>query len=310
MIGAGMRAGLRQEGYVVDWVQDGLRRGGARAEDAYGLVLLDLGLPRKDGFALLEGLRRRGNARAGADHHGARRGGRPRARPRPGRRRLPGEAVRSRRARGARARGAAPSGRARASRGSSTAASCSTLAPPRRSIAGARSRFRRASSRCCTRCSTHPGGAFARAARGAALRLGRGERHQLRSRCTSTICARSSASDTIRTRARRRLRPSKARPQCRSAAGSSSRCSPRSPSPARGERRHVVCGAREADRLFDYQLQQMALSLHDQMPQLPTGFFPHLGHDFVVQLWDPAARASTGRAAAWRCRRPRPATKR
>ena len=61
MIGAGVRAALRQDGYVVDWVQDGAAAEAAlAAEPAYALVLLDLGLPKKDGLALLESLRRRG----------------------------------------------------------------------------------------------------------------------------------------------------------------------------------------------------------------------------------------------------------
>src|SRR5919204_6544372 len=62
MIGAGVRAGLRQDGYVVDWVQDASAAELAlKSEPAYALVLLDLGLPGRDGFALLESLRRRGN---------------------------------------------------------------------------------------------------------------------------------------------------------------------------------------------------------------------------------------------------------
>jgi two-component system response regulator QseB len=62
MIGEGVRAGLRQDGYVVDWVQDGAAAELAlAAEQGYALVLLDLGLPRKDGLALLQSLRRRGN---------------------------------------------------------------------------------------------------------------------------------------------------------------------------------------------------------------------------------------------------------
>ncbi|HSU76354.1 MAG TPA: response regulator [Burkholderiales bacterium] len=61
MIGAGVRAALRQDGYVVDWVQDGAAAEAAlAAEPAFALVLLDLGLPKKDGLSLLEGLRRRG----------------------------------------------------------------------------------------------------------------------------------------------------------------------------------------------------------------------------------------------------------
>jgi DNA-binding response OmpR family regulator len=61
MIGAGIRTGLQQEGYVVDWVQDGAAAEAALQTGGYAMVLLDLGLPRKDGFALLEGLRRRKN---------------------------------------------------------------------------------------------------------------------------------------------------------------------------------------------------------------------------------------------------------
>ena len=61
MIGAGIRTGLRQEDFVVDWVQDGCAAELALACGVYAAVLLDLGLPRKDGFAVLEGLRRRKN---------------------------------------------------------------------------------------------------------------------------------------------------------------------------------------------------------------------------------------------------------
>ena len=59
MIGDSVRKGLRQEGYVVDWVQDGAAAEAALLSEPYALVLLDVGLPRKDGFAVLEGLRRR-----------------------------------------------------------------------------------------------------------------------------------------------------------------------------------------------------------------------------------------------------------
>jgi DNA-binding response OmpR family regulator len=61
MIGDSLRKGLRLEGYVVDWVQDGAAAEAALLAEAYALVLLDLGLPRKDGFAVLEGLRKRKN---------------------------------------------------------------------------------------------------------------------------------------------------------------------------------------------------------------------------------------------------------
>ena len=60
MIGASIHAGLRAEAYVVDWVRDGAAAEAAlAAESAYAVVLLDLGLPRKDGFAILEGMRAR-----------------------------------------------------------------------------------------------------------------------------------------------------------------------------------------------------------------------------------------------------------
>lgn len=59
MIGESIRKGLRGEGYSVDWVQDGRAAEIAIESEPYALVLLDLGLPRKDGLAVLAGLRRR-----------------------------------------------------------------------------------------------------------------------------------------------------------------------------------------------------------------------------------------------------------
>jgi two-component system response regulator QseB len=60
MIGEAVRKGLAREGFAVDWVQDGAQAELAIANGVYELVLLDLGLPRKDGLALLADLRRRG----------------------------------------------------------------------------------------------------------------------------------------------------------------------------------------------------------------------------------------------------------
>jgi two-component system response regulator QseB len=59
MIGESIQRGLRQDGYAVDWVRDGLAVERAVADHDYDLVLLDLGLPRKDGIHVLEDLRRR-----------------------------------------------------------------------------------------------------------------------------------------------------------------------------------------------------------------------------------------------------------
>src|SRR6187455_200087 len=57
MIGAAAQQGLRHEGHTVDWVRDGHAAEAAVAGAAYDLVLLDLGLPRKDGLSILRGWR-------------------------------------------------------------------------------------------------------------------------------------------------------------------------------------------------------------------------------------------------------------
>jgi two-component system response regulator QseB len=61
MIGAAAREGLRQEGHAVDWVRDGPQAEAAAANGVYDLVLLDLGLPRRDGLAVLRSLRAKGH---------------------------------------------------------------------------------------------------------------------------------------------------------------------------------------------------------------------------------------------------------
>jgi two-component system, OmpR family, response regulator QseB len=61
MIGASLQQGLRDDGYAVDWVKDGRAAEVALADPAHQLVLLDLGLPHKDGLTLLRALRKRGS---------------------------------------------------------------------------------------------------------------------------------------------------------------------------------------------------------------------------------------------------------
>jgi DNA-binding response OmpR family regulator len=63
MIGKTLKAALSQDGYTVDWVMDGGTGKAAvdTAGDAYALVILDLGLPRKSGLDLLKEMRRAGN---------------------------------------------------------------------------------------------------------------------------------------------------------------------------------------------------------------------------------------------------------
>lgn len=58
MIGAALRRGLQQEGHSVDWVHDARNAEAALAAQFYELVLLDLGLPDRDGLSLLAALRR------------------------------------------------------------------------------------------------------------------------------------------------------------------------------------------------------------------------------------------------------------
>ncbi len=59
MIGEAARQGLRHEGHTVDWVRDGAQAEAAVAGSEYDLVLLDLGLPRRDGLSILKGWRAR-----------------------------------------------------------------------------------------------------------------------------------------------------------------------------------------------------------------------------------------------------------
>ena len=59
LLGDGLRAGLRQLGFQVDWVQDGLAAEWELSSGDYAAAVLDLGLPLKDGLAVLSALRQR-----------------------------------------------------------------------------------------------------------------------------------------------------------------------------------------------------------------------------------------------------------
>lgn len=60
MIGESVRKGLQQDGFAVDWVRDGASAEAAWRANPFDLMLLDLGLPRKDGLEVLRALRRAG----------------------------------------------------------------------------------------------------------------------------------------------------------------------------------------------------------------------------------------------------------
>ncbi len=62
MIGKAVRRGLADAGFAVDWVTDGRAAELALANDVYDLAVLDLGLPKKDGMAILASMRSMDNA--------------------------------------------------------------------------------------------------------------------------------------------------------------------------------------------------------------------------------------------------------
>ncbi|QXL83404.1 response regulator transcription factor [Comamonas sp. NLF-1-9] len=59
MIGDAVAEQLRAQDYALDWVRDGRAADAALAAQNYDLVLLDLGLPGRDGLAVLRTLRAR-----------------------------------------------------------------------------------------------------------------------------------------------------------------------------------------------------------------------------------------------------------
>jgi two-component system, OmpR family, response regulator len=62
MIGDAVASALREASYAVDWVRDGEAASIALDSQAYDVVLLDLGLPKKDGLRVLSAARSTGNS--------------------------------------------------------------------------------------------------------------------------------------------------------------------------------------------------------------------------------------------------------
>jgi two-component system OmpR family response regulator/two-component system response regulator QseB len=58
LLGSGLKAGLQQQGFSVDWVRDGVAAERELLTGVYEACVLDLGLPRQDGMQCLAAVRR------------------------------------------------------------------------------------------------------------------------------------------------------------------------------------------------------------------------------------------------------------
>ena len=57
LLGDGVRVGLIQYGYTVDWVKDGMAAQQAILSENFDLVILDIGLPKRSGLDVLKTVR-------------------------------------------------------------------------------------------------------------------------------------------------------------------------------------------------------------------------------------------------------------
>jgi two-component system OmpR family response regulator/two-component system response regulator QseB len=60
LLGDALQAGLREQGFAVDWVRDGVSADTALRTSEFSAVVLDLGLPRRGGLEVLRSQRARG----------------------------------------------------------------------------------------------------------------------------------------------------------------------------------------------------------------------------------------------------------
>jgi two-component system response regulator QseB len=61
LLGDAVKTGLTQFGYIVDWLKDGEAARAALKSESFELIILDLGLPKLSGLALLQYVRQDGN---------------------------------------------------------------------------------------------------------------------------------------------------------------------------------------------------------------------------------------------------------
>ena len=61
ILGDAIKAGLSQDGYNVDWIQNGNQASQALGTEQLDLLVLDLNLPGKPGLVLLQEIRQKGN---------------------------------------------------------------------------------------------------------------------------------------------------------------------------------------------------------------------------------------------------------
>ncbi len=60
LLGEGLKSGLSQQGYTVDWLRDGHVAELALITESFDVVILDLGLPKRSGLEVLKSIRSKG----------------------------------------------------------------------------------------------------------------------------------------------------------------------------------------------------------------------------------------------------------
>lgn len=61
LLGEGIVLGLKQDNFVVEWVKDGVSAELMIKSEDFDVIILDLGLPRKDGLSVLKSVRKNGS---------------------------------------------------------------------------------------------------------------------------------------------------------------------------------------------------------------------------------------------------------